>query len=131
MYKDAKSREHEQTIAAMCAQYKPAAIIDGPVALCVICNMPRPASMCKRSKRTGEPLQDPAAYPHTGKPDADNLLKSVLDGMTKAGWWRDDAQVHTATVIKRVSALDESPCMVVQVMWHGEQADAEIDRAPF
>ena len=31
--------------------------------------------------------------PHTKKPDADNLLKAVMDAMTEAGVWKDDAQV--------------------------------------
>jgi Holliday junction resolvase RusA-like endonuclease len=31
--------------------------------------------------------------PHTKKPDADNLLKAVMDAMTEAGVWKDDALV--------------------------------------
>lgn len=33
--------------------------------------------------------------PHTNKPDADNLCKSLLDIMTKLRFWNDDKQVYS------------------------------------
>jgi Holliday junction resolvase RusA-like endonuclease len=33
--------------------------------------------------------------PHTVKPDTDNLLKAVMDAMTEAGVWTDDALVYS------------------------------------
>lgn len=30
---------------------------------------------------------------HTKKPDIDNLIKPVLDGLTEAGLWEDDNQI--------------------------------------
>ena len=38
--------------------------------------------------------------PHVVKPDADNLVKSILDSMTRAGVWADDAQVCDLRVRK-------------------------------
>lgn len=38
--------------------------------------------------------------PHTERPDADNLVKPILDAMTRAGVWQDDAQVWVVTVSK-------------------------------
>lgn len=38
---------------------------------------------------------------HAVKPDADNLVKSLWDSMTRAGVWVDDAQVDTLAVRKR------------------------------
>ena len=38
--------------------------------------------------------------PHVERPDADNLVKSLLDSMTRAGVWEDDAQVHDLRVRK-------------------------------
>ena len=38
--------------------------------------------------------------PHDVKPDADNLVKSLLDSMTRAGVWDDDAQVCDLRVRK-------------------------------
>ena len=34
-----------------------------------------------------------AVMPHTGKPDLDNLLKSVMDDLTDIEVWKDDSRV--------------------------------------
>lgn len=46
-------------------------------------------------------LRDCAPTAHTGKPDADNLAKAVLDALTQlGGYWRDDSQVARLLVDK-------------------------------
>lgn len=42
-----------------------------------------------------------ADCPHIAIPDIDNLLKSTMDALTKAGVWRDDCQVCKVTAEKR------------------------------
>jgi Holliday junction resolvase RusA-like endonuclease len=59
--------------------------ITGPVCLRVNFYLPRPKGM----KDEGEDQ----SILHTKKPDADNLLKAVMDAMTQAGVWEDDALV--------------------------------------
>lgn len=54
---------------------------EGPVAVVVRFFMPRPKSA---PKRVTEP---------TKKPDLDKLVRCVKDGLTRAGVYRDDAQV--------------------------------------
>jgi len=49
----------------------------------------------KTDRADGEEL-----IPHTVKPDADNLVKSIMDAATRAGVWGDDAQVYSLTVRK-------------------------------
>ena len=127
MYKDAKSRDHEATIASLVAPYAPATPIDGAVSIDICCVMPRPTSMCKRAARTGKPLKDPARYPHTSKPDADNIAKSMLDGMSKCGFWRDDCQVWDLRVTKFVAGLEETPHYLCRVTWEGFDAVATAD----
>lgn len=39
--------------------------------------------------------------PKDTRPDVDNMTKFILDCMTKAGYWRDDAQVSRLSVTKR------------------------------
>ena len=38
--------------------------------------------------------------PHDKKPDTDNLEKAVMDAITNAGIWKDDAQVYDSHSIK-------------------------------
>lgn len=53
------------------------------------------------------------AYRHIKKPDADNILKAVLDALNKWAWF-DDAQVCGATVEKWVCDGASSPrCEII------------------
>lgn len=53
------------------------------------------------------------SYRHTKKPDADNVLKAVLDALNGLAWV-DDAQVFSATVRKFVCSGDCMPrCEIV------------------
>ncbi|MBQ7251347.1 MAG: RusA family crossover junction endodeoxyribonuclease [Kiritimatiellae bacterium] len=49
----------------------------------------------QKDRVTGEEL-----VPHAVRPDVDNLVKSLLDSMTKAGVWEDDGQVAALSVRK-------------------------------
>lgn len=40
------------------------------------------------------------AEPKTTRPDLDNCAKLLLDAMTKAGYWKDDAQICRVTMEK-------------------------------
>ena len=113
--------EHQAQIAACAAQHRPQVPLEGPLAVEVVCVLPRPASLCGVSKRTGQPLHGPGRRWHATRPDADNLAKSVLDGLR--AFWRDDAQVAELTIRKHVAALDELPCYHVAILILGEGAD--------
>jgi len=75
----------------------------------------RPAYASRLSKRDGSLLGGhcEGRYPHTAKPDADNVAKAVLDALSD--WWGDDAQVADLNVSKRVAALGEGPCVCVRI----------------
>lgn len=66
-------------------------MLDGPLAvqLEVVCTKPKTSVL-----------------PHP-RQDVDNFAKSVLDALTKAGAWLDDAQVARLTVEKRFAAKGE------------------------
>jgi Holliday junction resolvase RusA-like endonuclease len=73
--------------------------VSGALALSVHIYLPRPARLCRRSV--------PArSLPHTSRPDADNLLKAVMDAITTAGIWQDDAQVAVVMAGKHYAAID-------------------------
>ena len=87
------------------AKYANATPYQGSVDLQVIAYFPYPkgAYWPVNAKHHGE-LRDGwyAAY-HTKKPDADNVLKAILDGLSKANAWKDDCQVCKITITKQYS----------------------------
>jgi crossover junction endodeoxyribonuclease RusA len=44
--------------------------------------------------------------------DVDNFAKSILDGLTHAGVWRDDSQVDVLTIRRGPKAVGESRAIV-------------------
>lgn len=52
---------------------------------------------------------------HTAKPDADNVLKAVLDVAKQANWLRDDAIVARMVVEKIAGVQGEPPSVSVQM----------------
>lgn len=83
------------------------ATIHGPVTMNIEAVFPRPKDKCWKSK----PMP---SYPHTSKPDFDNLGKAVADALNDLAY-KDDSQVFIATVTKRVAAGDEQPRTVIEV----------------
>lgn len=81
--------------------------LDGPLYVCATFVLPRPKSATK--KRSDNPR-----YRHTGKPDCDNLAKSVLDSLNGT-LFTDDSQVCELHVKKFVAAADEQPHVVVTI----------------
>lgn len=66
----------------------------GPIRVHLNFFMPRPqAHWCIRGGNRSNELSTKAPTYHTSKPDHDNLEKAVLDALTDAGLWHDDAQV--------------------------------------
>jgi crossover junction endodeoxyribonuclease RusA len=64
----------------------------GPVELHAHFGLPRPKSHY-RTGRNADLLRDSAPRFPAGKPDLDKLLRAVMDALTSAGAWADDAQV--------------------------------------
>ena len=67
-------------------------ILDGPVSLSVDLWMPRPKSHFRTGRFAAELRADAPRWV-ASTPDLDKVLRSVLDALTDAGWWRDDRQV--------------------------------------
>ena len=81
----------------------------GPVSISMCFSMPRP-----KSHSGAKGLKPSAPVHHSGKPDADNLAKLVMDQITKSGKiWRDDSQVVTLIVHKLWASGNESGCAVL------------------
>lgn len=84
-------------------------VTTGPVSVSLNFAMPRP-----KSHTGAKGLKPSAPVHHSGKPDADNLAKLVMDQITKSGKiWRDDSQVATLIVHKIWASGNESGCAVL------------------
>jgi Holliday junction resolvase RusA-like endonuclease len=71
----------------------------GPLRVDVAVYFKRPKSHFFTGKRS-EVIRPNAPMFHTSKPDRDNLDKAILDALTNAGIWKDDAQVCSGTLSK-------------------------------
>ena len=107
VYKDAMSRVHEDTIASLAAQYRPASPLTGPLRVKILVITSRPLSANPISKATGQPRGDLSRYWSAKKPDVDNFEKAVLDALQ--AFWVDDCQVADLHAQKVVAAWGESP----------------------
>lgn len=65
---------------------------DGPVWVETHFYLPRPLSHFRANDRTRDLKASAPQYPYR-KPDLDKLVRAILDAVTDAGLWRDDAQV--------------------------------------
>lgn len=54
---------------------------------------------------------------HIAKPDIDNLLKSVMDGLTECGVIVDDSQICQHASVKVYHDRESSPHAVVELGW--------------
>lgn len=81
----------------------------GRVRLEVWCVFQRPKSHLRKD---GSVRDDAPKYP---RPDADNVLKSVMDALTTAGVWDDDVCVTDARVRKRYVGAGISAHTVVRL----------------
>ena len=83
---------------------------DGAVSVTIAAIMARPQAHFLRGK-----VRENAPELHPYKPDVDNIAKAVLDALTKARVWRDDAQVHWLLVRRRWAIADEKPGLWLEV----------------
>lgn len=87
--------------------------MQGPVALRMIVNFPRPKAHLRKDGR----LRPGAPIFHTSKPDSDNVAKAVMDAITNLGtYWRDDAQVARLDIQKRYTVGAPGALIVITEM---------------
>lgn len=105
-------KSHQAAIAAIAAQHCPEKPVNVPVAVRILVLLPRP-KVLNRISKNGEVLGDTGRLWHGSRPDADNLAKSVLDGLT--AFWRDDCLVASLQVDKLIAAYGETPGYRVEI----------------
>lgn len=94
-------------------------VISDPVSLKIWAVFERPKYMCKVYKKNNQPSFSPTWLRHTAKPDADNIAKSICDGLKT---WLDDRLIFKLEVEKNYGRLikDENG------LWHAEPSSTAI-----
>jgi len=119
VYTPKKTKDFEQTVADVARElFKNDPPITSPVAVKVLAAFNRPKSKSRKKDPDG-------LIPKTTRPDADNVLKAVLDALVAAGVLKDDAIVTDARCIKAHAPKEASPYVVVWI-----RETAEIDGTP-
>ena len=97
----------------MRSQYESNEPMTGPLGCEIVAVFPRTAELLRKTK---------AGYKHPTwrlfhavKPDADNIAKSVLDAVEKAGIICDDKQIALLTVGKHYAMIHEEPRVEVRI----------------
>jgi len=117
MYDPGTAEGWKSCIAAALVGKVPAEPMTGPIMVTMAFSMPRPRNHYRTGKQSHR-LRDDAPVYHTGKPDADNLAKAVMDALSALRVWRDDAQVAHLYVEKR---YDDTPGCVLRVQEMGAE----------
>lgn len=107
-YKTPELRDAEQKYLAYANEVRPAQPLEGAVRLTVV------FQFLAGDRHT-------SGFPKTTKPDTDNMLKALKDALTRAGFWKDDAQVWNETTAK---IWAREPGIWVNVSTADEKGDA-------
>jgi Holliday junction resolvase RusA-like endonuclease len=91
----------------------PAPPMTGPLGCEIVAVFPRTAELLRKVK--GGHKYPTWRLPHAVKPDADNIAKSVLDAVEKAGIILDDKQIALLTIGKHYAMIHEEPRVEVRI----------------
>lgn len=106
-YDPAKSRNYKTFVQWSTHELWPAEPLDGPLSVRIVEYRAIPASWSK--KRREEALS--GIIRPTGRPDMDNVVKTILDSLN-GRMWRDDSQVVSLHAEKRYA---ETPRAEVEI----------------
>lgn len=110
LYDPVKSKDFKQFVRLVAAQHAPKELITGPIKLHVDVYRPTPKNLQTKPKQA---LINSGELRPTTRPDVDNYVKGVKDGLSKV-IWEDDSQVVDLTVRKFYSL---SPKVVVCIKY--------------
>jgi Holliday junction resolvase RusA-like endonuclease len=108
MYDPAKSRNYKQYIKLAAADHRPEKLLDGPLKLEVDIFRSIPKSMPKYKRQ----MIEQGTYRPIVKPDVDNFIKGIKDGLNGV-IWEDDKLIVELIVRKWYS---DSPRVEVKVV---------------
>jgi Holliday junction resolvase RusA-like endonuclease len=95
-YTPKETSNYESKVALFCSQAYSGRPIEGPVLVKIRAYFPIPKTTLRKAEREKAEREE---LPMSKKPDADNIIKSVLDGMQKVAFV-DDSQVYGVMCFK-------------------------------
>jgi Holliday junction resolvase RusA-like endonuclease len=104
MYTPAATVSFERTVGQIALPHFPRPI-EGPVRLTIFATFAPPASWSK--KKTLEALN----RPHTQRPDIDNCIKAISDGLNRIAW-ADDGQVAEIVARKIWGSVERTVVLI-------------------
>lgn len=107
MFTPAATVSFERTVGQIAAQHFPVPV-EGPVKLIVVATF-LPAPSWTKAKRTAL-----LHRPHTQKPDLDNCLKAISDGLNRIAF-ADDSQI-AAIECRKVWGIAEQTVVTVEAL---------------
>jgi Holliday junction resolvase RusA-like endonuclease len=110
VYTPAKTARYEAQVAELAASHLGGRLLSGPLVMHLHFVLPRPKSLDRRKDPEG-------LIPCDRRPDLDNLVKSVVDGLKAA--WGDDAQVYSLRAEKYYAEKGRAPRIEVTI-WQEE-----------
>lgn len=117
----ARTISYERAVAWAAAEAH-VPLLEGPVALLVLAVFPRPKRLMRRRDPDG-------LLPAPTRPDLDNVVKAVLDGLVGIAL-RDDGQVTDIAATKRYAERDGVPRTEIQVMTLPAEPSALVEFTP-
>lgn len=123
LYDPSKSRDFKQYVKLVAAQNAPKELITGPIQLFVDVFRATPKRYQTGPKQA---LIEGGKLRPISKPDVDNYVKGIKDGLNKV-IWQDDSQVVEMTVRKFYSL---SPRVVVCIKYHEDSGINNLIGSP-
>lgn len=113
VYDPATAEGWKSCIAQAAREVLPAEPIAEPIKLDVCFFMPRPKGHHKKDGTIKDAHLDRR---HSQKPDADNLVKAVMDALSELQAWKDDSQVWNLRVVKVWADQERFPGASVRIL---------------
>ena len=107
-FKDKATDTYDKSIIALAARHRPVLPLTGPLRVAIEFFLSRPKNRMRKCDAEGSIWCDK-------RPDIDNLVKGVLDPLTKLGFWQDDSQITTLVVSKCYHMKNGAAYISIQV----------------
>ncbi len=118
-YKTETQEANEDTLHALLLPHVPKKPLEGAVRVVFTAYMPIPARVSKKKRAR---LVELEKVPHIHRCDLDNIIKQLLDAMTRMKFWVDDGQVFKIQCEKVYSGTPRWEVCVERVTEYDEES---------